>query len=126
MVRPRPSRHPRPEPEAVLARAAVRAAEALGLPQRRLARVLGVSEATVSRVAAGRGLDPAGKSGELAILFVRLFRSLDTLCGGDPGKARAWLHAPNRHLGAVPADRIETVSGLVDVVTYLDALRGRL
>jgi len=124
LERPRP--RPAASPEGVLARAVVRAGEVLDLPQRRLARVLGVSEATVSRVAAGRGIDPAGKSGELAILFVRLFRSLDTLCGGDAGKARTWLHAENRHLGGVPAERIESVAGLVEVVAYLDAFRGKL
>ena len=48
------------------------------------------------------------------------------LFGGDDDKARAWLHANNDHLGGVPADRIRTVEGLVDVIQYLDAMRGRL
>jgi hypothetical protein len=46
--------------------------------------------------------------------------------GGDDDKARAWLTATNNHLGAIPAERIRTVEGLVDVVQYLDAMRGRL
>lgn len=59
-------------------------------------------------------------------MFVRLYRSLDALIGGDDGKARAWMHAMNEHLGGVPDERIRTVEGLVNVVQYLDAMRGRL
>ena len=39
---------------------------------------------------------------------------------------RAWLHAANAHLGGLPAERLTSVEGLVDVVQYLDAVRGRL
>ncbi|WP_396215158.1 antitoxin Xre/MbcA/ParS toxin-binding domain-containing protein [Gemmatimonas sp.] len=115
-----------PDPSAVVAKAALAAAERLGLTSRHLAQVIGVSEATVSRLNNGRGIDPTSKEGELALLFVRLFRSLDALVGGDDAKARDWLHATNTHLGGVPATRICTVEGLVDVVQYLDAMRGRL
>ena len=102
------------------------AAGRLGLRNRELAAVIGTSEASISRLGSGRGLVPASKEGELALLFLRLYRSLDALVGGDDGKARAWLHADNTHVGGVPADRIRTVEGLVDVVQYLDAMRGRL
>jgi hypothetical protein len=55
-----------------------------------------------------------------------LYRSLDALVGGDDVMARAWVHARNDHLGGVPAERVRRVEGLVDVVQYLDAMRGRL
>jgi hypothetical protein len=71
-------------------------------------------------------IEPATKEGELALLFLRLFRSLDALVGGEETKARAWLHASNAHLEGVPAERIRRVEGLVDVVQYLDSMRGRL
>ncbi|MEO6488127.1 MAG: MbcA/ParS/Xre antitoxin family protein [Thermoanaerobaculia bacterium] len=120
--------HPssQPDPSPVLAKAAVAAAARLGLRNRQLAKIIGTSEASVSRLRSGRGLDPEGKEGELALLFLRLYRSLDALVGGDDEKAKAWLHAANDHLGGVPADRIRTVEGLVDVIQYLDAMRGRL
>ena len=118
--------HARPEPGPVLAKAALSAAERLGLRHRQLAAVVGSSEASVSRLQRGRGLDPESKEGELALLFVRLYRSLDALMGGDDEKSRMWLHAQNDHLGGIPAQRIRTVEGLVDVVQYLDAMRGRL
>jgi transcriptional regulator with XRE-family HTH domain len=114
------------EPAPVLAKAALAAAERLGLRARDLAAILGTSEASVSRLQHGRGLDPDTKEGELALLFIRVYRSLDALMGGDDAKSRAWLHAPNEDLTGVPARRLRTVEGLVDVVQYLDAMRGRL
>ncbi len=127
MTRPlelRPSA--RLDPASVLAKAVLAAADRLDLRGSRVAAVIGTSEASVSRLRGGRTLDPARKEGELALLFLRLYRSLDALVGGDDAKAKAWLHAHNDHLGGVPADRIRTVEGLVDVVQYLDAMRGRL
>jgi hypothetical protein len=115
-----------PDPSSVLTRAVVRAATVLEVNQKTLASVLGISESSVSRLGRTKRLDPDSKEGELALLFVRLFRSLDTLVGGDILRARQWLRAENLHLGGVPADRMVTVAGLVDVVSYLDALRGKL
>ncbi len=121
-----PHRLPTPDPAAVLTKAVIAAADRIGLRQRELASILGSSEASVSRLHQERRLDPGSKEGELALLFLRAWRSLDTLVGGDDASARAWLHAENIHLGGVPAERIRTVEGLVDVVRYLDAVRGRL
>jgi len=110
----------------VLTRAVISAANRLGVRSRQLAQVLGTSEASVSRFKGGRVIDPDSKQGELALLFLRLFRSLDALMGGDEAKARAWFGAENTHVGGVPAERIRRVEGLVDVIQYLDAMRGRL
>jgi antitoxin Xre/MbcA/ParS-like protein len=116
----------RPDPESVLAKAALAAAERLGLRHKQLGTIIGASEASISRLRGGRGLDSDRKEGELALLFLRLYRSLDALVGGDDEKARSWLHSANDHIGGIPADRIRTVEGLIDVVQYLDAMRGRL
>jgi hypothetical protein len=113
-------------PDRVVAKAVLAAADRLGLRNRHLAAVIGSSEASVSRLQHGRGLDPESKEGELALLFLRLYRSLDALVGGDDAKAHEWLFAENEHVTGVPAERIKTVEGLVDVVQYLDAMRGRL
>jgi len=115
-----------PDPAETLTRAVRAVADRLGLRNRDLAEVLGSSEASISRLARGRRIEPATKEGELALLLVRLYRSLDALVGGDDANARAWLHADNTHVAGVPADRIRRVEGLVDVVGYLDAMRGRL
>ena len=121
-----PSAATQPHAADILTRATLAAAERLGVRSRQLAAVIGSSEASVSRLRRGRALEPESKEGELALLFLRLYRSLDALVGGDDAKARLWLHAANDHLGGVPAERIRTVEGLVDVVQYLDAMRGRL
>jgi hypothetical protein len=109
---------------AVVTKAVTRAAERLELPNRILAAVLGLSEATVSRMGNGAyQLDAGTKPFELAVLFLRLFRSLDGIAGGDTTVARAWLRNENTALGAKPITLIESVSGLVNVVAYLDARR---
>ncbi len=115
-----------PAPDAVLAKAVLSAASRLDVRQRELAEVIGSSEASISRLARGRGIDPVSKEGELALLFLRVYRSLDALVGGDDGRARTWLHAENAHLGGVPVERLKSVQGLVDVVEYLDGMRGRI
>lgn len=119
-------RRPDAAPETVLAKAVLAAAERLDLRQRQIAAILGASEASISRLVRGRGIDPSSKEGELALLFLRMYRSLDTLVGGDDARARAWIAAHNDHLDGVPAARLTSVQGLVDVVQYLDGLRGRL
>lgn len=126
MTAPTPLHRRSPDPGTVVAKATLSAAKRLGLRNRHLAAIIGTSEATVSRLQHGRGLAPESKEGELALLFLRLYRSLDALMGGDDAKARAWLHAENDHVGGVPSERIRTVEGLVDVLQYLDAMRGRL
>jgi uncharacterized protein (DUF2384 family) len=116
----------RPLADALVTKAALRVAFALDVSQKELSRILGLSEATVSRLFRGKViLDVTRKEGELALLFVRLFRSLDALVGNE-SKARAWFHAPNAHLGGIPMERIRTVEGLVHVAEYLDAMRGHL
>lgn len=116
-----------PEAGAVLTKAALRAADRLGLSGRQLADIVGVSEATVSRWKRGDSLlEPGSKPFELAALLVRTFRSLDAITGGDEAVARRWLAAPNSALAARPVERMAQVQGLVDVTTYLDARRAPL
>lgn len=100
--------------------AVLRAAEELQLSRGALARVLGKDRSTLSRA---KGIDPASKTGELALLLIRLYRSLSVLVGNDPKMLRHWLHTANRHTGGVPAEQIERTEGLVEIVQYLDAMR---
>jgi hypothetical protein len=112
---------------AVLAKASHRAAGLLGLNGAALARVIGVSGATVSRIGRGeRGLAPESKEGELALLLVRLYRSLDALVGNDEARRLAWMRSPNSALNGIPAELILTAQGLVATVAYLDAMRAPL
>jgi len=109
---------------AVLTKATLRAAELLDVTARILASVIGVSEATVSRMRRQEFLLERGtKPFELAVLFVRLFRSLDAIVGGDESIARAWLKNANTAFDGAPIEKIQTISGLVDVIAYLDSRR---
>ena len=113
---------------AVVSKALLRAAEAWGLSSAELAEIIGTSESTLSRIRTGkRGPIPLGsKEGELALLFLRVFRSLDALVGGDEAHAKAWLRAQNHHVGGIPLRRLKKIEGLVDVAEYLDAMRGTI
>src|SRR5712692_1135135 len=118
------ARAPSAAERVVATKAVLRAAARLGLSNKVLGKVIGVSEATVSRMGSGAyTLAPGDKAFELALLFVRLFRALDAVVGGDEPVARAWLKNENAALGGTPMGLIQSVSGLVHVVGYLDTRR---
>lgn len=109
---------------AVLSKAVTRAAERLEVSRSLLAKVLGVSPSTITRLyAGGYQLEQGRKEWEFALLFVRAFRSLDSIVG-DEDTARKWLTSENRGLNGRPIDLIRNTEGLVRVVQYLDASRG--
>lgn len=118
---------PKPEPRQVLTGAVLRACALLEITQSSLAQILGLSPSTVSRMANGTyRLDEQKKEWELGALFVRLFRSLDAVIGSNDSAARAWLNGQNTALTGRPIELIRSTEGLVRVVQYLDAARGRL
>lgn len=109
---------------AVLSKAVARAAERLHISRGLLAKVLGVSPSTITRLYAGDyQLEQHRKEWEFALLFVRLFRSLDSIVG-DESTARKWLNSDNKALNGRPMELISHTEGLVRVVHYLDASRG--
>jgi len=114
----------KPEASAVLSKAVARAAERLDVSKSLLAKVLGVSPPTITRLYSGNYLlDQGRKEWDFALLFVRVFRSLDSIVG-DEATARKWLSSENRGLNAKPIELIRNIEGLVRVVQYLDASRG--
>jgi hypothetical protein len=92
------------------------------LTQAQVAVVVGRDRTALSRAA----IEPATKSGELALLVIRAYRALFVLVGGEPQQMKHWMHTANAHVGGVPAQLITTVPGLVRVVEDLDAIRGRV
>jgi uncharacterized protein (DUF2384 family) len=109
----------------VLTKALVNTASYLDIPKSKLAVILGVSPATVSRIySEAYRFSPGKKEWDFAVLLVRLFRSLDSIVGGAADDAKKWLASENRAFaGRKPAELIESTEGLVRVVSYLDACR---
>lgn len=106
----------------VLGTAVLRAAGVLGIEQTRLAQVLGVSTSTISRLSRGTySLKKTQKSWKLAVLLVRLYQGLETIMAGDEIAIRSWMWNPNTALHSVPAEHIVTVSGLMDIVEYVES-----
>ena len=113
-----------PDASEVLAKAVLRASKELGLTAATLGKIVGASEATVSRMASGgRGMASDSKQGQLALLLIRVYRSLDALVGNDAAGRAAWLGSYNRVLNAVPREALFTPDGLVRVLAYLDGAR---
>ncbi|WP_068635804.1 antitoxin Xre-like helix-turn-helix domain-containing protein [Thauera butanivorans] len=111
-------------PGEVLAKATARAGHLLGLSGAAIARTIGVSEPTVSRILKGdKRIDPESKEGELALLLVRVYRSLDALVGTDDRKRLAWMNSPNDALGGEPRKLVQKAEGLVATLNYLDGMR---
>jgi hypothetical protein len=108
---------------AVVLKATIRAAERLKINSRILARIIGVSESSISRMRKGDFPLEKGKAFELALMFVRLYRSLDAVVGGDDAVSAAWLTNKNNALNGPPIELIQTVSGLANVIQYLDSRR---
>jgi hypothetical protein len=109
---------------AVLTRATLRAAALLGLNNAALARVVGLSESQVSRMAKGeKALQIGSKPAELATLLVRVYRSVDALVGNSDVQRKAWMDSFNRAFNEAPKDAILKADGLVRVVSYLDGAR---
>ena len=117
---------PQADPARVLSKAVTRAADRLEISHALLARVLGVSPPTITRLYQGSYLlDERRKEWEFAVLWVRAFRALDALVGTDAA-ARQWLRSDNQGLEGRPIDLIAQAEGLVRVVHYLDASSGRV
>lgn len=109
---------------AVLTKATLRSATLLGLSNSVLAKAVGLSEASISRMSSGaKAFEPGSKPAELAALVIRVYRSLDALVGNSEEHRRLWMTSYNRALNATPRQAIQSVEGLVRVVTYLDAAR---
>ena len=105
----------------VLAKAVVKAGKAMGLSKEAVANVIGRDRTSIAR-----GIDPQSKSGELALLLIRCYRSLFVLMGGKDKDLSHWMHTPNRHTQGIPAEQIMSITGLAQVVEYLDAMRGKI
>lgn len=111
----------------VVTKAFLRSVNLLEMSRADVSALLGVSEASLTRLyQGGRVIDLATKEGEIAVYFLRLYRSLDTLFGGNAVNAIQWFKSRNSHLGGVPLELVKSIGGLVEVAGYLDSMRGKV
>ncbi len=110
----------------VLSKAMLNAAEFLNVSGNALAEILGVSPSSISRMKTGQYvLSRSEKAFELAALFVRLFRGIYAITGGDQQSSRSWLANENTALHGRPSELIRTISGLNQVLMYVDSRRAK-
>jgi len=114
--------------EQVLTKAVLNMASFYHLTGKDLANIIGISEPSVTRLYQGKKtLSPSSKEGELALLLLRIYRSLNAIVGNNHEKAYAWLNSSNQYFSNQhPIELIKTVAGLVEVANYLDAMRGKI
>ncbi len=112
----------------VLSTAVVEAASRLGLGSSDLTSIIGASQPSASRLLNGKYFIPEGsKTWELSAHFVRLYRSVSSLVGGNDELARSWLKSANQAFdNRHPLEVVKRVEGLLHVCEYLDAHRARV
>jgi len=123
-AKPKPRSHGTADTSKVVTKAALRAADRLGIKSNVLAKIIGLSAPTISRMYKGSYLLPSeSKAFELAVLFVRFYRALDGIVGGDDSVAANWLKNRNTVLNEIPLEMIQSISGLTNAIEYLDSRR---
>lgn len=115
-----------PEASAVLTKAVLNTADQLGLKQAELGAVLGINRSSISRMSKGRLLDPSKTEWQLSLFLVRVFRGLFALTDGDKQWMQHFMNTHNHATGGIPKQQIQTVDGLVEVMNFIDAIRGKV
>lgn len=112
---------PQPQKSDVLGRSLLAAADYLGMSKAEIGNIVGRDRTSITR----NGIDPASKPGELALIFIRIYRSLFALMGGDRDNMQHFMRTENLGTHGVPSEQLHNIQGMVAVCTYLDAMRGK-
>ena len=107
----------------LLRKALQRAGEELGLTAQETAQAIGKSRTFFEQSRAQGRIDPHTR--QMIALVLRLHRSLSALVGDDTTLMRHWLDTGNRHTRGIPRQQLQNPVQLVEMVQYLDAMRGR-
>ena len=113
--------------EAVLTKAVNNLVKFYSLTGKDISKIIGISESGASRLGQGNKLiSPHTKEGEMALLLLRIYRSLNAMVGNNHEKAKFWLNSQNKNFRNKPLEEMKTIPGLIAVLNYLDAMRGKL
>ena len=116
-----------PTDAALVTHAFIEAGRELGMTLGQLAKVIGVSESAMKNYSRGSADISSPKDQELSLGFIRVYRALFAVLGGNREQMQHWMHTPNRHLNQqTPAALATTYQGLAELNVYLDAMRGRV
>lgn len=115
-----------PLPQAVLCKALFNAMKYLGLTQGDLGAVIGLDRTSITRLKKKGELNPATKAGEMATYVIRVYRNLFALMGDDVVAIQHWMKTNNHHLNGRPSELMHRAQGLMQVLGYLDAMRGKV
>jgi hypothetical protein len=106
----------------VLTKALMNAGKELGIGSDILAKIVGKNRSSLYRA---DGIKADSKNGELALIFIRCYRALYVLMGGNEPAMKHWINTPNKHTGGTPLEQVIKLEGLMTVMRYLDAIRGK-
>ncbi|MBE0365733.1 hypothetical protein PULV_b0378 [Pseudoalteromonas ulvae UL12] len=109
----------------VLMKAFSNACEHLKVSNTEKCAIIGVNPSTLSRNQQ-KGFAPQSKTGELQLQFIRLYRSLYAISGGDSAFMQHWFRSNNKALNAIPSHYVCSIVGLINTNEYLDAMRGKI
>jgi Protein of unknown function (DUF2384) len=109
----------------VLSQAVIEAAKRMKVGPTDLGLIVGFSQPTASRLLREKfSIPESSKEWELSAHFVRLYRSLSSMVGGDDNLIESWIKSPNKAFGQqIPLNYIKRVDGLIHACNYLDAHR---
>ena len=111
----------------VLTKAICNLSKYYSLSGKDLSDIIGVSESSATRINQGKKFISSNtKEGEICLLLLRVYRSLNAMLGNNHEKAKLWLNSKNKYFNKKPIDEIKTISGLISVLNYLDAMLGKL
>jgi hypothetical protein len=111
----------------LITHAFIEAGRELGMTLGQLARVIGVSESAMKNYSRGSAVINSPKNQELSLGFIRVYRALFAILGGNREQLQHWMSTPNRHLNSQEPRALATnYQGLAELNVYLDAMRGRL
>jgi|GEM_PF-812108 len=90
-----------------------------------LANMMGISASAFSR-AIQKGFTPQSLKGQVALMVIRIYRSLSALSGRNHEFMTHFLRTKNKYFDQTPLQTMATLEGLVVVNQYLDAMRGKV
>ncbi len=115
----------KPNPSEVLMKAFNNACDTLKMNTKERSQLLGVNRTTLNRNVQ-HGFSPESKTWELQLHFIRLYRSLYAIAGGDAEFMSHWFQTSNTALNGIPASICLKIEGLFRINQYLDAMRGKI